>query len=431
MDVNDSQDPKSDSQQPMTAQLAHEAVSNEHGMPMPALHHQHQHQPGDQDGGMEVQPQVVASSNGLDVMHGHSGLAPFPTANQPSVSMFPGHPVSMPMSSSGVMPNPPGPMQAIALEPNQQVMGRSHVIGALQLFEAEFHITVEEHNDTSCFTSNETKGNHSSTILDKVLSCAPIRQRLNLIPIPIELYSQAVQLFRAKGRVVYSSHLDPQDKKQGARVASYVCNACQRQHGITSAIRHCIRSLRAEIKHDEIDWSTWAPCPWTVFGRDFVKSCLRPVPRLITNKRTPDSSRRPSKVPKRYYDDEVLDLPTLNADLVNALKQPLSSRESDGLQFQIAVTDRLNALSGAVLMLNDALERMKGSNAAMKMQDMSSGGLMQLPAPHLQVQQLQPQPMQTQQMQQQLQPQLQPQVLAVSTAAMVTSMTPNDDSNGM
>ena len=80
----------------------------------------------------------------------------------------------------------------------------------------EFNITVEEHNDTTSFTvshphtacgstgcdllpplqSTETKGNHSSVILDRILACTPIRQRLNAIPIPIELYSQAVQLFR-------------------------------------------------------------------------------------------------------------------------------------------------------------------------------------------------------------------------------------------
>eukprot|EP00045_Choanoeca_perplexa_P015328 m.190917 g.190917 ORF g.190917 m.190917 type:complete len:452 (+) comp16952_c0_seq10:3527-4882(+) len=429
--ADEQQQPQHVAPQPMH----HEAVAKAHAaltgpMSVHELHHQAAQQP-DAMG----QPTQVIASTGLDMMRAH----PLAYPGSQGVSMFPSHPVSM----AAVIPTP-NPMQGVAMD-NQQ-LGRNHVIGALQLFEQEFDITVDEHNDTSCFTSAETKGNHSSVILDKILACAPIRQRLNLIPVPVELYSQAVQLFRAKGRLVFSSHLEPQDKKQGARVASYVCNACNRHHGITSAIRHCIRSLRAEIKHDEIDWSTWSPCPWTVFGRDFIKACLRPVPRLITNKRPSDGSRRSSgKMSKHYYnDDETFESP-LTDDLVDMLKRPLSlesSQAQDGshnpAQLQMEMMDRLNALSSAVLTINDAMDGLRRSYPK---QDLYAGHMHQGQGPQLlsvtslsQVDpqalaqpNMQPQGQQLQLQQPLQQPQLQqaqlqqPQVMAVSTASMVAS----------
>ena len=112
--------------------------------------------------------------------------------------------------------------------------------------------------------------------MDVVLSNREVREQLNKMAISRRLFERASIMYANNQRIPFSTDL-PNLAAAGRNKHRFLCIACERHHGLPSTVRHIGSTLPCNIKNESPDWSGWRPCPWAVFGIDFIQRCLKPM----------------------------------------------------------------------------------------------------------------------------------------------------------
>eukprot|EP00730_Choanoeca_flexa_P013577 TRINITY_DN5471_c0_g1_i2.p1 TRINITY_DN5471_c0_g1~~TRINITY_DN5471_c0_g1_i2.p1 ORF type:complete len:489 (+),score=117.93 TRINITY_DN5471_c0_g1_i2:175-1641(+) len=245
----------------------------------------------------DMQHTTLASSMAGNMVAQVNAPQPIMTMNQMATQMMAGegqplagqtitmnnHMVSTPTSMNGMMPmmsmpNDQAYLSAHHVEPGEEMM--AHAVTRFEnLFPACVPAVLENHVPEDLI--NRARGWNKQD-LRTVLSSVPIRNRLDSMYIPKQLFDQAVKM-----RHDYSNGAPRQrfavevvaeeNDASNRRKTRFRCIACNRQHGFHSALQHVGASLRCPKLRDQLDWAQWNPCPWACFGMAFISQCLRPM----------------------------------------------------------------------------------------------------------------------------------------------------------
>ncbi|EDQ88411.1 uncharacterized protein MONBRDRAFT_26553 [Monosiga brevicollis MX1] len=164
--------------------------------------------------------------------------------------------------------------------------------GALSAFEAKFPRAKPPHvTDGSVLDLLKQSRCWNKHDIDVILSNIHVRRHLDKLPISKQLFNRAITLYQHVQRVPFSQELPPLPTATRSR-HRYICLACERHHGLPSTIRHIGSTMPCTVKSGLPDWHTWRPCPWAIFGADFIARCLRPMKNLKrkADRSSPDPS---------------------------------------------------------------------------------------------------------------------------------------------
>eukprot|EP00730_Choanoeca_flexa_P016299 TRINITY_DN7668_c0_g2_i1.p1 TRINITY_DN7668_c0_g2~~TRINITY_DN7668_c0_g2_i1.p1 ORF type:complete len:432 (+),score=129.76 TRINITY_DN7668_c0_g2_i1:103-1398(+) len=182
------------------------------------------------------------------------------------------------------MGNMSGTVHLMMPEAPLSMAGDDVMTGALTAFEEKFpRAKPTLISDGNIEELVNTKLKHSRCWnkhdLDVVLSNAQVREQLDKVPISKQLFGRALAIYQNVHRIPFSQEL-PFMPTTGRSKHRFICLACERHHGLPSTIRHIGSTMPCAIKNGVPDWRTWRPCPWAIFGADFISRCLRPMKNM-------------------------------------------------------------------------------------------------------------------------------------------------------
>jgi hypothetical protein len=117
---------------------------------------------------------------------------------------------------------------------------------------------------------------HTLAMLFAIQALIPLASQ---VPISKQLFGRALAIYQNVHRIPFSQEL-PFMPTTGRSKHRFICLACERHHGLPSTIRHIGSTMPCAIKSGVPDWRTWRPCPWAIFGADFISRCLRPMKNM-------------------------------------------------------------------------------------------------------------------------------------------------------